>query len=114
MVALFDASRFIGFPRNRYELLDEVESFLRSNGVDLGKAFEVLLKSNDGYLIYTFGDVEIQFIRGFGVWSGSNNAVQISVEYDNGKTKKSVTREYRIRDLRLLKSKARVARLGGR
>jgi hypothetical protein len=114
MVALFDPSRFIGFPTNRFELLDEVESFLRFNGVDLGQAFEVLLNSSDGYLIYTFGDVEIQFVRGFGVWSGSSNAVQMSVEYDNEKTKKSVTREYQIRDLRLLRQKAKVTKLGGR
>jgi hypothetical protein len=46
--------------------------------------------------------VEIQFTRGFGVWSGSSSAVQMSVEYDNEKTKKSVTREYQIGDLGLL------------
>lgn len=114
MKALFHSSEFFGFPKNRYELLDDVQSFLQSNGVNLGQAFEVLLNSNDGYLIYIFGDVEIQFVCGFGVWSGKNNAIQMSVEYDNGKTKKSVTREYQIRDLKLLKQKTRVIRLGGR
>lgn len=111
MSALFDSSRFVGFPKNRYEALDEVQSFLEFIGVDLGMAFEVLLNSNDGYLIYWFGDIEIQFTRGFGVWSGSSSAVQMSIELDNEKAKESVVYEYVLKDLRLVKRKRRAGKI---
>jgi hypothetical protein len=103
MSALFDSSRFIGFPKNRYEALNEVQSFLEYNGVDLGQAFEVLLNSNDGYLIYWFGDVEIQFVRGFGVWSRSQKAIQMSIELENDRTEETAVYEYKLRDLRLIR-----------
>jgi len=102
MSALFDSSRFVGFPKNRYEMLDEVQSFLKFNGVDLDRAFEVLLHSNDGYLIYWFGYVEIQFVRGFGVWSENEKAIQMCVELKNDRTKETVVYEYELRDLRLI------------
>ena len=111
MSALFDSSRFVGFPKNRYEALDEVQSFLEFNGVDLGTAFEVLLNSNDGYLIYWFGDVEIQFTRGFGVWSGSSSTVQMSIELDNEKAKESVVYEYVLKDLKLVRRKKRAGKI---
>jgi hypothetical protein len=110
MTTIFDSSRFLGFPKNRYKLLDEVQSFLEFNGVDLGQVFEVLLNSSDGYLIYSFGDFEIQFTRGFDVWSGSQNAIQLSVELDNGKVKKNVVHEYEIKDLKLLRKNSLVSK----
>jgi hypothetical protein len=103
MSALFDSSRFVGFPKNRYEALSEVQSFLEFNGVDLGQTFEVLLNSHDGYLIYLFGDVQIQFTRGFEL--ANANAIQLWIELENEKMKKSVEYEYQIKDLRLLKKK---------
>ena len=103
MKRLLDSSRFIGLPKNRYDALDEVQSFMRLSGVDLGQAFEVLLNSNDGYLSYVFGDVEIQFVRGFGVWSENPNAVQMSIELENDRTKETVVYEYEIRDLMLIR-----------
>lgn len=103
MSALFDSSRFIGFPKNRYQALNEVQSFLEYNGVDLGQAFEVLLNSHDGYLIYWFGDVEIQFTRGFGAWSGNHNSIQMSIELENDSTEETVVYEYKLRDLRLIR-----------
>jgi hypothetical protein len=107
MTALFDNSRFIGFPKNRYEALDEVQSFLEFSGVDLGQVFEILLNSNDGDLTYRFGDVEIQFVHGFGVWSQNPNAVQMSIEVDNGKAKGCEVYEYILKDLKLVKRKER-------
>jgi hypothetical protein len=103
MSALFDSSRFVGFPKNRYEALDEVQSFLEFNGVDLGQTFDVLSNSNDGYLIYSFGDAQIQFTRGFEL--GNRNAIQLWIELENEKMKKSVEYEYEIKDLKLLKKK---------
>jgi hypothetical protein len=90
MVALSESNRFIGFPKNRYELLNNMESFLRLNGVNLEQAFQALFTCHDGYLIYTFGNLEIQLTRGFGVTSGSHSLLEISVEYDNGEIKQNV------------------------
>jgi len=59
MGALFDSSRFLGLPKNGYEALDAVQSFLKLNRIDLGQVFDVLLNFHDGYLIYTFGNFEI-------------------------------------------------------
>jgi len=103
MSALFDSSRFVGFSKNRYDALDEVQSFLEFNGVDLGQTFDVLLNSSDGYLIYWFGDAQIQFTRGFDL--GNRNTIQLWIELENEKIKKSVEYEYEIKDLRLLKKK---------
>jgi hypothetical protein len=105
MSALFDSSRFMGFPKNRYEALDEVQSFLEFNGIDIGQTFEALMNSNDGYLIYSFGDVQIQFTRGFDI--GNSNAIQLWIELENEKMKKSVEYEYEIKSLILLKKKKR-------
>lgn len=102
---MFDSSRFCGFPENKYDALDEVERFLESNGVNLGQAFEVLLSSHDGYLIYWFGSIEIQFTRGFGVWSGNSNAIQMSLELDDEENGRTKVYEYCLRDLRLVKRK---------
>jgi len=103
MSALCDSSRFISFTKNRFEALNEVQCFLEYNGVDLGQVFEVLLTSNDGMLTYWFGGIEIQFVRGFGVWSGSQNAIQMSVELENGKMTKTAAYEYKLRDINLVK-----------
>ncbi len=105
MSALFDDSRFLGFPVNSYDALDAVQSFMKSNGVDLSQVFQVLLNSGDGYLIYVFGDVEMQFTRGFGVPSALSNAIAMSLEY-HGKTKKQYKEyEYDLRDLALVREK---------
>jgi hypothetical protein len=103
MTTRFDIDKLSSLPKNRYEALDEVQRFLSYNGVDVGQAFEVLLTSHDGYLIYWFGDIQIQFTRGFGVSSGSSYAVQMSLELDNEKTKKTIVYEYLLRDLKLVK-----------
>ncbi len=107
MTALFDSSRFRGFTKNKYEALDEVRSFLEFNGVDLGQVFEVLLYSNDGYLIYTFGDVEVQFTRGFHVWSkdAHTDAVHLTIKLENEKRSETSEHAYALRDLRLVKRK---------
>ena len=114
MEALFESSRFVSFPKNRYEALNEVKSFLELNGVDLSQAFEVLLTSSDGYLIYSFGDIEIQFTRGFGVWSERQNTIHLSIELDNDKVKKTAAYEYEIKDLKLLKRKKLLKDFGAR
>jgi len=108
MSALFDSSKFIDFPKNRYEALNEVQSFLEYNGVDLGKAFEVLLKSGDGYLSYWFGHFEIQFVRGFGVWSESQDSIQMSILLEKDGTEEAVVYEYKLRDLKLIKTEKRL------
>jgi len=93
------------FPKNRYEALNEVRDFLEYNGIDLGQAFEVLLNSSDGYLIYNFGDIEIQFTRGFGMQFTTQNAIQLLIELDNGVMRKTATYEYEIKDLKPLRRK---------
>lgn len=103
MTKISDRNKFPSLPKNRYKALDEVQRFLSRNGVDVGQAFEVLPTSHDGYLIYWFGDIQIQFTRGFGICSGNSNAVLMSLEFDNEKTKKAIAYEYLLRDLKLVK-----------
>jgi hypothetical protein len=105
MSALFDSARFHGFPKNRYEALDGVQDFFKLSGIDLGQVFETLLNSSDGDLAYRFGDIEIQFNRGFAVWSQNPNAVQMSIEIDDGKNKECEVYEYVLKDLKLVKRK---------
>jgi hypothetical protein len=105
MSALFDDSRFLGFPTYSYEALDAVQKFMELNGVDLGEVFEVLLNSGDGYLIYVFGEVEIQFSRGFGVPSARANAISMTLEYHGEKRRQFKAYEYELKDLRFVKRK---------
>jgi hypothetical protein len=107
MTRLFDSSRFQGFPKSKYEAMDEVQSFLEFNGVDLGQVFEVLLDSNDGYLIYAFGNAEVQFTRGFHAWSreARTDAAQMSIKLENEKRTETNEHVYALRDLKLVKRK---------
>jgi len=112
MKALFESSRFIGFPKNRYEALDDVQCFFELKGVDLSQIFEILLTCSDGYLIYSFGDIQIQFMRGFSISSDGQNTIQLSIELDNDEMKKTGEYEFGTKDFKLLKRKKCLKDLG--
>ena len=89
------------FPENRYVVLDEVQSFLEAHGVSLKNLIEVLCKASDCYLIFSFGDITIEFSRGFKV--EYDNVVWLSVEIQE--EDKPNAYEYKIQELEALTRK---------
>ena len=100
MSALFDDSRFVGFPENRFEVLDELLRFFDFNKIDLRLVLRVLIYSSDGCLAFCFGDVNIEFSRSIH-WSGDSNAINLSIELETDDLKRSFEYEYNIKDLLL-------------
>lgn len=92
---------------NRFMALEETEMLLKSNHVRLETLFDVLSKSNDGCLDFNFGDIVIQFVHGFGVWSERRDVIQITAEMQAGcqRGDSEVTGyEYTLEELRRLYS----------
>jgi len=87
---------------NRYVVLEEVLTFLRSKHIEWQSLLETLRKASDGNLEFDFGDVTIQFTRGFGVWSEDRDVIQLSVILQKDLLEKSVTYEYRFEELESL------------
>jgi len=87
---------------NRYVVLEEVLTFLKFKHIEWQSLLETLRKASDGYLEFDFGDVTLQFTRGFGVWSEDRNAIQLSVILQKDLLEKSVTYEYRFEELESL------------
>ena len=92
-----DQPYFLGFPKNRYIALEEVEAFLKANNVNLKSLFEVLCKVHDGYLIFSFGDTTIEFSRGFKPWCEQENAIELSIEWQKDNLGNAETHDYEYR-----------------
>jgi hypothetical protein len=90
---------------NRFTALENVQSFLELNSIEMKNLFKVLCKADDGYLEFNFGEITIQFTRGFGVWSEDENVVRLSIELDKGVMGKTTTYEYKIKELQVLRKK---------
>ena len=89
--------------KNRFMALEETEMLLRSKRVRLENLFDVLSKSDDGCLDFSFGDIAIQFVHGFGVWSERKDVIQITAEMQAGcqRSGSEVTgHEYTLEELR--------------
>lgn len=95
----------LNLAQNRFAVLEVVRSLLKSRHVDLGCVFEILSKSDDGCLNFNIGNVAIQFVCGFGVWSESNDVVQLTIELQNDEMEKVVGYEYELKELEILKRK---------
>lgn len=91
--------------KNRYTIWKEVQAFLASKLVDWDHLFEILCRANDACLDFNLGDITIQFVRGFGVWSEDRNAIQLSVLLQKDNDEESVTYEYGIEELKSLGKK---------
>lgn len=97
-------------PEDRFTALEEVKTLLKSRFVEIGCVLDILFKSNDGCIEFNIGDVAIQFVRGFGVWSERKDVIQMTVELQKGDFGDIVGYEYTLDDLRLYASK--LAELG--
>mgnify|MGYP001118066990 CR=1 FL=1 len=93
------------FPENRFTALEEVQSFLKLNKIEMKNLFKVLCKADDGYLEFNFGEITIQFTRGFGVWSEDENVVRLAIELDKDVMGKTATYEFKIKELQALRKK---------
>jgi hypothetical protein len=79
---------------DRFMALEEVKELLRSRFVNLYCMFEILFKSDDGCIDFNFGDIAIQFVRGFGVWSERKDVVQMTIEVQKDGASDAVGYEY--------------------
>jgi len=67
-------------PEDRFTALEEVKTLLKSRLVNVDCMLEVLFKSNSASIDFNIGDIAIQFVRGFGVWSERKDVIQMTVE----------------------------------
>jgi hypothetical protein len=67
-------------PEDRFTALEEVKTLLKSRLVNVDCMLEVLFKSNSATIDFNIGDIAIQFVRGFGVWSERKDVIQMTVE----------------------------------
>ena len=86
---------------NRFVALEEVQTLLGSRGVDWKCLFDVLYKSDDGIVEFCIGDISVQFTRGFGVWSGRRDVIQMIIELQTEKMDKTVGYEYQMKELQI-------------
>jgi hypothetical protein len=85
---------------------------LRPRLVSMECMFEILFKSDDGFIEFNIGDIAIQFVRGFGVWSERRDVIQMTVELQKEGAEEVVGYEYTLDELRgfnMLKSTARTS-----
>lgn len=80
--------------KDRFTALEDVKTLLRSRLVDLDCLFKILFKSNDGCIDFNIGDIAIQFVRGFGVWSERKDVIQMTIELQEGDVGEIVGYEY--------------------
>lgn len=88
---------------NRFMVLEESKMLLKSKRLRLENLFDVLSKTEDGCLDFTFGDISIQFVHGFGVWSERRDVIQITSEVQAGCQRsgsKATGYEYTLEELR--------------
>jgi len=85
--------------KDRFTALEDVKTLLRSRLVNLDCVFDILFKSNDGCIDFNFGDIAIQFVRGFGVWSERKDVIQMTVEFQKGDVGEIVGYEYTLDEI---------------
>jgi hypothetical protein len=86
-------------PEDRFLAQEEVKALLKSKHVDLDCVLDLLFKSDDGCVDFCFGDIVIQFVHGFGVWSERRNVIQMTVELQKGDVGEAVGYEYTLDEL---------------
>lgn len=92
------------FPENRYATLEEVKSFLESKNISWRSLSEVLCKADDGFLIFKFGDITIQFDNlSWSDWSKDEKMVQLSIELKKDRIGKTAVYEYKMKELEELR-----------
>jgi len=84
---------------DRFVALKEVKTLLRSRLVNVESMFEVLFRSSDGCIDFSIGDIVIQFVRGFGVWSERRDVIQMTIEIQEEDPEKVVGYEYTLDEL---------------
>jgi len=87
-------------PEDRYTALKEVQILLKYRCVNLMNLLEVLSQSDDGCIDFNIGDISIQFVRGFGVWSERKDVIQMTVELQKGDVGEVAGYEYKLDELK--------------
>jgi len=98
---------FSDVSQNKYVVLDEVKSFLDSNGIIWDHLSQLLFKSTSACLDYSFGDTTIGFSRcGYcGSEKDDEYVIQLSIENQKGNVERKVTYEYNLRELAELRKR---------
>lgn len=97
---------FSDLSRSKYDVLDEVKSFLDSNDIIWDHLSQLLFKSTSACFDYSFGDIAISFSRR-GCWPEKNDehVIQLSIENQKGNVERKVTYEYNLRELAKLRKR---------
>jgi hypothetical protein len=86
-------------PEDRFTALEEVRALLKSRLVNVDCMIEVLCRCNDGCIDFNLGDIAIQFVRGFGVWSERRDVIQMTIELWKGDAGEVMCYEYSLAEL---------------
>jgi hypothetical protein len=98
---------FSDFSRNKYDALNEVKSFLDSNGIIWDHLSQLLFRSTSACLDYSFGDTTIGFSRCgcCGSEKDDEYVIQLSIENQKDNVERKVTYEYNLRELAELRKR---------
>lgn len=84
-----------GFPRNRFDALDEIQKLLGFTQTEWHAFFRIIRKADDGFLEFNRGGLMVQFA----LWSEEEKKVNLSIEFLKRKLGKSATYEYSLEEL---------------
>jgi hypothetical protein len=87
-------------PEDRFTALDDVRELLRSRLVKVDCVLDILSRSSNACVEFSLGDIEIQFVRGFGVWSERRDVIQMTVEVPKGDFGDVVGYEYTLNEVK--------------
>jgi site-specific DNA-cytosine methylase len=88
--------------QNKYFVFEQVRGFLESNGIIWEHMFQLFRKSEDGYLHYSFGDLEITFTRTeeFSEQIGDcEDAIELEIDFEKNNVERKATFTYTMKDL---------------
>jgi len=89
--------------KDRFTALEEVQMLLKYRHIELSNLFDILSKSDDGCVDFKIGDIGVQFVRGFGVWSERRDVIQMTIELREGVIAEAVAYEYKLAELKKLR-----------
>ena len=86
-------------PKDRFVALKEARILLHTRKISLEHLCDFLFKPDNGSAEFVFGDIVLQFTRGFGVWSERKDVVQMTVEVQKDEVGDVVGYEYTREDV---------------
>lgn len=85
-------------PKDRFTALREAQSLLKCKGMSCAQVLNKLSKAENSVEFKT-GSFTVQFTRGFGVWSGRKDTIQLSIEIDKEDAGEIVAYKYDLNEI---------------